>query len=277
MNKEGNILVTGGSGFIGKYILKDLRKKKIKIYASYFKNKLKKNKYLKPIKIDLNQIKKKDIARYKIEKIIHLAWQNLENYHDVSHEKQILEKQKRFIELVVKNGCKNLIIAGTCYEYGLISGKISENTRCYPVCSYGSGKNSLRQYVLKLQKKFKFKLTWFRVFYIYGINPNKNTLTSILLKKNKIKTPIILNKKIERDYIDINYVSKIFVKILQKNRNYGIVNLSSGKKVSLKQLVKFLSQKYNIKPLVKFKNTKQRPFEPEIFYGDNSKLNKIMS
>ena len=178
--------------------------------------------------------------------------------------------------MVVKNGCKNLIIAGTCYEYGLISGKISENTRCYPVCSYGSGKNSLRQYVLKLQKKFKFKLTWFRVFYIYGINPNKNTLTSILLK-NKIKTPIILNKKIERDYIDINYVSKIFVKILQKNRNYGIVNLSSGKKVSLKQLVKFLSQKYNIKPLVKFKNTKQRPFEPEIFYGDNSKLNKIMS
>ena len=76
----------------------------------------------------------------------------LENYHDVSHEKQILEKQKRFIELVVKNGCKNLIIAGTCYEYGLISGKISENTRCYPVCSYGSGKNSLRQYVLNYKK-----------------------------------------------------------------------------------------------------------------------------
>ena len=42
MKKKGLIFLTGGSGFIGNYILKDLKKKKIKVCATYFKNKIKK-------------------------------------------------------------------------------------------------------------------------------------------------------------------------------------------------------------------------------------------
>ena len=88
--------------------------------------------------------------------------------------------------------------------------------------------------------------------------------------------PIILNSKIKRDYVDIKIVSNAFVKILEKDKNYGVINLSSGRKVSLKELVKFLSKKYKINPSVKYKDTLQRSFEPEIFYGDNDKLKEIM-
>ena len=169
-----------------------------------------------------------------------------------------------------------MIIAGTCYEYGLISGKIKESFKCKPACHYGSGKNSLRKFIFSLQRKYKFKLTWLRIFYIYGKNPSRNTLTNILLKNKKTDKPIILNRKIKRDYVDIKVVSNTFVKILKKDKNYGVINLSSGRKVSLKELVKFLSKKYKINPSVKYKDTLQRSFEPEIFYGDNDKLKEIM-
>jgi len=271
-----NTFVTGGSGFIGKYLLQELSNNKIKVSAIYFKNKIKKSKFIKPIRINLNNPKKKFFIKHKVENLIHLAWPNLENYHDASHKKEILENQKKLIYYAVSNGCKNLIIAGTCYEYGLISGKIDETSICKPACNYGYGKNALRIYTLKLQKKFKFNLTWLRIFYIYGINPNKDTLTNILLKNKNPNKPIVLNKKIKRDYVDINYVSNVFVNILKQNKNYGVVNLSSGKKISLKELVNFLSKKYKKFFFTKFENTKQRPFEPEVFFGNNKKLREIL-
>jgi nucleoside-diphosphate-sugar epimerase len=276
MDNLKNVFLTGGSGFIGKYILKELSKKKVRINATYFKNKIKKTKYIKPVCIDLNQINKKKIKIHKIENLVHLAWPDLENYHDSSHKNVILENQKKLIFYAVSNGCKNLIVAGTCYEYGLTSGKISENFDCHPVCNYGHGKNSLRKYIQKLQKQFDFNFTWLRIFYIYGINPNRDTLTNILLKNRNKKKPIILNKRIKRDYVDINFVAKVFVKILQKKENFGIVNLSSGNKISLKQFVKFLSKKYKKTLYAKFQDTQQRQFEPEIFYGDNRKLMRIL-
>ena len=67
MKKKGLIFLTGGSGFIGNYILKDLKKKKIKVCATYFKNKIKKTKYVNPVKINLNRIKKKILINTKLK------------------------------------------------------------------------------------------------------------------------------------------------------------------------------------------------------------------
>ena len=167
-----------------------------------------------------------------------------------------------------------MIISGTCYEYGLKNSKIRESEKTKPVTPYGIGKDTLRKYIFKLQKKHKFKLTWLRIFFIYGINPRRNTLTNTLIKsKNETVT---LNKSIERDYLDINFVANTFAKILLKDKNFGIVNLCSGKKISNKSLVKILKRKFKIKSNVNYMDTKQRDYEPQKFYGYNLKLKKIL-
>ena len=136
--------------------------------------------------------------------------------------------------------------------------------------------SSHQKKILNDQKKFKFKLTWFRVFFIYGANLSRTILTNILLKSKKLNNIIILNKKIKRDYVDINFVADVFIKNLENDKDYGIVNLASGKKTSLRDLVKLLSLKYKIGPKVKYEDTRQRAYEPESFYGCNKKLKKIM-
>ena len=278
MEDKNYTLITGSTGFLGSNILRMLKNKNLRILAGYNNKKnLIKAKNVIPIKFQIENFAKQKIIKYKISNLIHLAWPNLDNFTDIAHKKKILNNQKNFIENMVKNGCKNLIIAGTCYEYGLINGKIKESKRTKPSCSYGYGKDSLRKYVFKLKKKYRFKLTWLRIFYIYGKNPNRNTLFNRVLNSKKTNQYIILNNKIRRDYVNIDFVAKVFVKILSKNKDNGIVNLSSGKKISLKKLMNILKFEYNIDAIVKYKNTKQRIFEPESFYGDNNKLKKILN
>jgi len=97
-----------------------------------------------------------------------------------------------------------------------------------------------------------------------------------LIVKNPNRKPIILHKKIKRDYVDIKYVSDIFFKIYQKNCNFGVVNLSSGKNISLKKLVSIIKSKFQVKPNVLYKVFEQRKYEPERFYGCNKKLKYII-
>ena len=281
MNKKKNVkkknytLVTGSNGFLGKKILDKLRLKKINILSTYNKRKNKRNK-IKSIKLNLQKPNIKEIKKYNIDKIIHLAWPNLDNFLDKSHQTKILRYQKNFLKKMIENGCKNFIIAGTCFEYGLINGKINEKKKTNPVTPYGKGKDLLRKYIFKLKRKYNLKITWLRIFYIYGLNDSRITLTNLLISSRQKKQTIILNNKIQRDYVDINFVTSVFVQILLRNKEYGIVNLCSGKKIYLKDLVKILRKKFKIKPLVKYQNTKQREFEPESFYGCNLKLKKIL-
>ena len=273
-NSSPNILITGGTGFIGGNLIKEFKNKKIPILASYNNKKIKKTSLVLPIKINIKNTQFKILEKYKIDTLIHLAWPNLNDYTDNSHKKKILSYQKKFLKKIIQTGCKNIIIAGTCLEYGIINGKINENVKTKPICSLGIAKDNLRKYVQSLQLKYKFKLTWLRLFYIYGINPNRNALTNLLIKNNK--KPIVLNKKIKRDYLNVQYVSRIFFKVYKKNKNFGIINLSSGIRISLKQLVSKIKIKFKVNPYVIYKDTTQRYFEPEQFCGCNKKLKKII-
>ena len=275
MKKKDYTLITGTSGFIGRKVLNLLKKKNINILASYKENKIQKTRNINPIKFDIKNFKYETIKKFSIKSLIHLAWPNLDDFNDISHQKSILIQQKKFLKKIIENGCKNLIISGTCYEYGLINGKIKESTKTKPISSYGKGKDSLRKYIFQLQKKYKFKLTWLRIFFIYGINPRRKTLTNILIKSKKNRKVIVLNSKIERDYLDVDFVADTFVKILFEDKNFGIINLCSGKKIPLKSLVHILKRKFKITPKVTYENTDQRYFEPEKFYGCNLKLKKI--
>ena len=68
-------------------------------------------------------------------------------------------------------------MAGTCFEYAKKNGKHNELDKTDPLTSYGKSKDLLRKFLFRLKKKYKFNLTWVRIFYMYGKNYNRNTLT----------------------------------------------------------------------------------------------------
>jgi nucleoside-diphosphate-sugar epimerase len=110
---------------------------------------------------------------------------------------------------------------------------------------------------------------------MYGKNFNRNTLTNLIINSKRHKKYILLNKNIKRDFLDVNEVANRIILLALKKKNFGIVNICSGKEFSLKSLVKILKSKYKVQPLVKYKNIKNRIYEPNNFYGDTNKFNKI--
>ena len=99
MIKKNNILVTGASGFIGGHLIKEL-KKKCNLILTYNKNKIKDNKNYRVIKLDLNKKNYSEIIKLKkINTLIHLAWDNLNNFQSNVHIKKNLDKNKNFVKL----------------------------------------------------------------------------------------------------------------------------------------------------------------------------------
>ncbi|MEA3386967.1 MAG: NAD(P)-dependent oxidoreductase [Patescibacteria group bacterium] len=128
------ILVTGATGFIGNHLINDLLKNKsIEIIATS-RNIDKAKKFdwfdkVNYIPYDLNDFDK-DNNLYELftkpDKVIHLAWDGLPNYNDLIHIEQNLISNYRFIKSLIDCGLKDITITGTCFEYGMQNGCLSE-------------------------------------------------------------------------------------------------------------------------------------------------------
>jgi dTDP-6-deoxy-L-talose 4-dehydrogenase (NAD+) len=271
------VAITGATGFIGQSLSKIIKNKNLKLIRTYNNTKppSKKNKHLK---LDIN---KKNVDYYKyLQKpdiLIHLAWSNLDDFNHKNHLSKTLKAHKYFLSNLIKQGLSNLVVAGTCFEYGKKTGSLKEDCKTKPILKYAIAKNNLRKFLFNLQKKYKFNLTWLRFFYIYGYNKNRKTLTNILIDSSKKKKIIIVNSSIKRDFLSVKNIAKYISLLALKRENLGIVNLCSGKSITLKSLINILNKEYKIKPIVKYEQIKLRNYESNNFYGNNSKLTEILN
>ena len=69
---------------------------------------------------------------------------------------------------MVANGLKDINVIGTCFEYGMQSGSLSENLPSKPVTAYAISKDTLRRFLEELKKNYNFYFKWIRLFYMYG-------------------------------------------------------------------------------------------------------------
>ncbi len=273
------VAIVGATSFIGQNLLFLLKKKNIKLIATFKSNKkIKKTSKITWKKLDIS--KKKD-NYYKYlnypDVVINLAWSDIPNYTINKHFKTFTF-QKKFNYNLIKNGLKNLIILGTCYEYGKINGKISESSICKPNTPYGKAKLKLLKSIIKTKNHYDFKFTWLRPFFVYGENKKRKTLYTLVreLDKGK-KVKLKVCGKLVRDFLSVNFLCSVIFKILKLNKNIGVLNVCSGKKITLKNFI--LSVLKNKKKISYIDMNGKNPnfFEPNNFWGDKKKLNKIIS
>ncbi len=273
------VAIVGATSFIGQNLLFLLKKKNLKLIATFKSNKkIKKTRKITWKKLD---IRKKKINYYKYlnnpDVVINLAWSDIPNYTTNKHLKTF-NFQKQFNYNLIKHGLKNLIILGTCYEYGKINGKISENTICKPNTPYGKAKLKLLESITKAKSHYDFKFTWLRPFFVYGENRKRKTLYTLIREFDKgKKVKLKVCGKLVRDFLSVNFLCSVIFKILKLNKNIGILNVCSGKKITLKNFIlSILKNKKKIK-YIDMNGKNPNFFESNNFWGDNKKLNKIIN
>jgi len=281
------ILVTGATGFIGNHLIKELLKNQsIKVIAtSRDKEKAKNFKWFNQvdyIPYDFNLLDNSNLYEFfnKPDKVIHLAWDGLPDYDNLIHIEKNLLNHYKFIKNMIENGLKDITITGTCFEYGMVNGCLSENMNTKPLNSYAIAKDSLRKFIEELNKKFDFDYKWIRLFYMYGEGQSQKSLISLLDKaiENGDKEFKMSSGEQLRDFSHIDDVVKNILLIsnqdLYKNQ---VINCCSGKPISIRRLVeKYLKEKKcDLKLNLGFYPYPN--YEPIAFWGDNLKLQRIIN
>jgi nucleoside-diphosphate-sugar epimerase len=280
------ILVTGATGFIGSYVVPALLKNGCQVIAtSRSEEKARKFAWFSQvtyIPFDLSSFDEE--TNYfqffgSPDAAIHLAWEGLPNYTAIFHSEVNLPRHFSLLYNLLTNGMTDLTVTGTCFEYGMHEGMLSEDMPSDPGNAYALAKDALRKSLLQLQQTLQFNFKWIRLFYMYGTGQNPNSLLSQLQKAIDEKAEVFNMSGGEqvRDYLPVEKVAEYIVKIALQNRVEGIINCCSGKPVSVKQLVEEFLQRQNFSLRLNTGYYPYTDYEPMAFWGDNNRLNQIIN
>jgi len=278
------ILVTGATGFVGQHVINELLKYDHQIIAAV-RNKDSVTHLPDTIKIielyldNLESNKNYFSETGNPDLLLHLAWQGLPNYKESFHLEKNLPSHSAFLKNMAENGLQNLVVSGTCFEYGMKDGCLSEDMESDPQNPYAIAKDELRKFLEDLQHENHFTLKWIRLFYMYGKEQNPNSLLSQLERALQNGDAVFNMSRGEqlRDYLPIETVAEYIVKIALQNKITGIINCCSGVGVKVKTFVETYLKKSNKKINLNLGYYPYPDYEPMAFWGDDKKLKKILN
>ena len=277
------VLVTGATGFIGRYVVNELLKHEHHVIATS-RNSDKARSYewfsrVKYIPCDLNVIQENYFHFfYQPDLLIHLAWEGLPKYKGLFHLEKNLFSNYRFLKNMIEHGLESLVVTGTCFEYGMQNGALQEDMKTIPDNPYAIAKDTLRKFLEQLQIKNDFDFKWIRLFYMYGKGQNPHSILSQLdkaLENRETDFNMSCGEQL-RDYLPVEKVAEYIVKIAMQSKVKGIINCCSGKPISIRKLVENTLEKKQKNIGLNLGYYPYPDYESMAFWGNTDKLNGVL-
>lgn len=256
------ILVTGSKGFIGKQVVEHLKSCDI-ISDS----------------IDSKRIDLKDIEEVmKLDKsdiVIHLGGKTIKGleWNEYFHNNVI--GTLNILEYCIKKNIKKMIFVSS-YVYGNPKySPIDEKHPISPHNAYTRSKYLAEQLCEFFAKNSDLNVIILRPFNIFGKTLPKGFLISNLLKSIKTNEKItIVNKNSRRDFLHVDDLIDVILKIKDYDCKFEIFNIGSGKSYSFNEIIEKIEKIEKIKLNVQYEEDKENFIEDIV--ADISKLkNKI--
>ncbi len=227
------VLLTGASGFTGQYMQKKLESQGMAVHA------------LQGSLLDLEQVQEQ-VMRIQPEWIIHLAAISSVDHNDpeafykvnVFGTLNLLEALTSLKKLPQK-----VLIASSANVYGMPDVDAIDESICpKPVNHYACSKLTMEHLVRNYFDKLPILIT--RPFNYTGIGQQSNFLIPKLVENfsKKSSTLQLGTLDISRDFSDVRDVVSCYRALLQSDHHSEIVNICSGKSVSLAYIINFLEQ-----------------------------------
>lgn len=209
--------------------------------------------------------------------VAHLAWSGLPNYRSLFHIEQNLPADLAFLKSVLDAGVSQLLVTGTCFEYGMQDGCLSEDMETRPANPYGLAKDSLRKCLQGMQQQRGFRLQWARLFYMFGEGQNPNSLLAQLdraIDQEEAAFRMSGGEQL-RDFLPVTEVAQRLVELLEHPAADGIFNVCSGAPVSVRRLVeqRIAERNSGIRPLLG--HYPYPDYEPMAFWGNTNRFMSV--
>lgn len=254
------ILITGGAGFIGTALSKELLERKFEVTVIDLESKIDSIKKLDSVNYIPADIacysNLKQFERDSFKFIYHLASQTSGL---ISHEQPELDVDTNvkgtlnICRLAEKIGNIKLIFTSSMAVYGDSELPICEKFKPNPKSNYGVSKISAEKYI-QLFSNRGIEYTIFRLFNVYGPGQDLGNMKQGML--SIFVTQAIKNKKIDvtgsleryRDFIYINDIVNALILAIEDKENTSneIFNVGCGLKTTVKDLIDSISKSLNI-------------------------------
>jgi nucleoside-diphosphate-sugar epimerase len=262
------IAVTGATGFIGRHVINALQATNAEVVA-VVRQPCVLAKGIRTVVLNLEQVTADSFAQLDYpDVLIHLAWGGLPNYKSLHHFENELPLHYRFIKQLVESGLSTVVVAGTCFEYGMQSGALSADSPVLPANPYAYAKAALHQQLRFLQNTHPFKLTWARLFYLYGAGQAPSSLYS-LFQQAMAQNDNVFNMsggEQLRDYLPVETAAQQLIQLAIQQDN-ATVNICSGQPVSVRRLVEQWREQKNSDIQLNLGYYPYPDYEPLAFWG----------
>jgi dTDP-6-deoxy-L-talose 4-dehydrogenase (NAD+) len=211
--------------------------------------------------------------------LIHLAWGGLPNYGSAHHVEQELPAHDRMLSALIEDGLGDLVVAGTCFEYGLQSGRLAETAPAEPANAYAIAKDALRRRLEALQRERPYRLTWARLFYLHGEGQAAGALLPQLQRALDAGATTFAMSGGEqlRDYLPVEEAADDLVRLALARRDHGVVNVCSGTPISVRALVESWLAAHGRSIALDLGRYPYPAHEPMAFWGDDTKLRRYLA
>ncbi len=254
-----NILVTGGAGYVGSGLLRELLSKGYHVtcidnlmFGGESLLDIWHNENFTFINCDINNSEKLDIifSKNNFYGVVHLAAivgdPACKLYSDLA-TKTNWESSKWLVEKSKSSGVSKFIFASTCSNYGKMENSdayVDENSNLAPVSLYAELKVKFEKYLLyEMKKNAGFSVTSLRFSTVYGLSPRMRfdlTVNEFTKDLTLGKELVIFGEQFWRPYCHVKDFSNAFLTVLNSPSEkvaYNVFNVGDTKENYTKQML----------------------------------------
>jgi nucleoside-diphosphate-sugar epimerase len=274
------VLLTGATGFVGCHAITPLQIKGYEVHT--VGNRSVGDEFAGVIHhqadlLDTAQMEQV-ISAVQADQLLHFAWflkpgEYLASFHNIEWVHATLKMLRLFEE----NGGTRAVLAGTCFEYDMQRGFLTEDiTPAESTSLYGTCKNALRQMVAAYSEQSGLSTAWGRIFFVYGPHEYPSRLVaSVINAVLRGEEAHCSHGRQIRDFMHVQDVADAFIALLE-TRVVGTVNIASGQPISIRDIAFKIAGQAGREDLVKLGVHPVPANEPPVILGDPRKLNNIV-
>lgn len=269
------VLLTGGTGFVGRQILRALTGQSVTVRPIVRRGK----EDLLPADARLENILTTDdlfneslewwlAACQGIDTVIHAAWYaEPGKYLRSPKNLDCLSGTLALAKACVSVGVRRFVGIGTCFEYDLAPGYLSVDAPLAPITPYAGSKAAAYLALSSYLQAAGVEFAWCRLFYLYGEGEDERRLVPYLRARLAAgRVAELTSGRQIRDFMDVRDAGETIAQV-GLGTEQGPVNVCSGEPVTVRALAERIADEYGRRDLLGFGMRADNDVDPPCVVG----------
>ena len=266
------VLITGGSGFVGRHVVAALASEGHDVHVVSRRARPAQEGVVSH-RVDLLS-PTRIVSILEPEVLVHLAWYAEHGRFWSSTENvRWVEASLALLRRFVAAGGRRAVMSGTCAEYRWSSRAVyPEMALCAPATLYGTCKHAVHQIAAGMTADAGVSLAWARLFFLYGPHEAPARFVPTLVRSLLVGEPAAMTAGTQRrDFMHVSDAGAA-IAALANSELAGPVNIASGEGVSLRRLGAVIAAHIGRRDLLRVGALPARESEPRSLVADTRRL-----